>query len=268
MFMAGFLPGALVGGALMLTCYFIARKNGYKGSDKIYTGKEIITIIGRNFFSLLAPVVILGGIYSGVFTPVEASAVAVFYALFVSTVINKKLTWRGLAEGIKLTNITSATSMIIVGVSTLFGRFLTLYDVPQTVAQTILSISDSPFIVLLMISILLFFLGMFMETLSTIVILVPILLPVILQLGIDPVHFGIIWVLTNEVALLSPPLGANVFIAMTISGLSLEETTKGALPFMLVLIIVCIVMLLMEDISLFLPRLIGGYQGFISLIHF
>jgi len=158
--------------------------------------------------------------------------------------------------------------MIIVGVSTLFGRFLTLYDVPQTVAQTILSISDSPFIVLLMISILLFFLGMFMETLSTIVILVPILLPVILQLGIDPVHFGIIWVLTNEVALLSPPLGANVFIAMTISGLSLEETTKGALPFMLVLIIVCIVMLLMEDISLFLPRLIGGYQGFISLIHF
>ncbi|MDO7787592.1 TRAP transporter large permease [Desulforamulus aquiferis] len=261
LFMAGMLPGAIVGTALMLTCYFIARKRGYKGMDKTYTTKEIIQIFRQNIWSLMAPVIILGGIYSGIFTPVEASAVACFYALFVGRFILKKLTLQGLWDSIKLTNITSGTSMIIVGVSVLFGRFLTLYEVPQTVAAAMLSISNSPEVILLLICLMLFMLGMFMETLSTIVILVPILLPVIIQLGIDPVFFGILWVLTNEVALLTPPLGANVFIAMTIGKLSLEEASRGALPFMLVLVAITVAFIFMPDLILFVPRLLGNYAG-------
>lgn len=261
MFMAGMLPGFIVGAILMLTCYIIAKKRGYRGMEKTYTAKEIFVIFKNNIWSLLAPVIILGGIYAGVFTPVEASAIACFYALFVGKFIIKKLTLVDIWESIKLTNITSGTSMIIVGVSVLFGRFLTIYEVPQSVAGAMLSISSNPQIILLLICLLLFFLGMFMETLSTIVILVPILLPVITQLGIDPVYFGILWVLTNEVALLSPPLGANVFIAMTIANLSLEDATKGALPFMLVLVAVVIAFIFLPDVVLLLPRILGGYAG-------
>ncbi len=261
LFMAGMLPGFIVGMVLMLTAYVIARMRGYKGTDKIYTSKEIFEIFKANIWSLLAPIIILGGIYAGIFTPVEASAVACFYALFVGKFIIKKLTLNDIWESIKLTNITSGTSMIIVGVSMLFGRFLTIYEVPQHVAEAMLSISTNPQIILILICLLLFVLGMFMETLSTIVILVPILLPVITQLGIDPVYFGILWVITNEVALLTPPLGSNVFIAMTISKLSLEEVTKGALPFMLALVILVIIFIFCPDIILLLPRLLAGYTG-------
>lgn len=261
LFMAGILPGLIVGTVLLLTAYVIARKRGYKGSEKTYTAKEIIHILKENFWSLLAPVIILGGIYAGLFTPVEASAIACFYALLVGKFIIKKLTFKDIWESIKLTNITSGTSMIIVGVSVLFGRFLTIYEVPQAVAEAMLSLSSNPHVILFLIAILLFILGMFMETLSTIVILVPVLMPVVTQLGIDPVFFGILWVINNEVALLSPPLGANVFIAMTIGNLSLEEAVKGALPFMIVLVGIVLTFIFLPEIVLLLPRVLGGYGG-------
>ncbi len=261
MFMAGFIPGIVGGGILMLTAYTISKKRGYKPDPKIIPASEAVRTIVKNLPSLLTPVIILGGIYSGSFTPIEASAVAVFYALFVGFFINKELSFQGIYEALKITNITSGTSMIIVGVSILFGRFLTLYEVPQTVTLFFLSVSQDPIIILLLIALLLFILGMFMETLSTIVILVPILMPVVNALGIDPVHFGIMWIVTNQVALLTPPLGANLFIAMTLSNLSLEECAKGAFPFIIALLIFTLMVIFIPDISLILPKILTGYGG-------
>jgi C4-dicarboxylate transporter DctM subunit len=256
--MAGFVPGFIAGATLLFTAYLMARRAGFKGTAERYTLREKITCIRRSFWSLMAPVIILGVIYLGICTPVEASTVAVFYALFVGTFITKKLKWKEIWSSIKITNETLATLSIVVGVSILFGRFLTMYQVPQRLAGTMLSVSNEPYIIMLLIVLLLFFLGMFMETLATIVILAPILLPVVMKVGIDPYFFGIIWVMTNEVAMLSPPLGVNLFIAMSMADLSLEKVAKGALPFMIVLILLILILMKFPSVILFLPKLFNA----------
>lgn len=261
LFMAGFLPGFIVGGSLILTSYLIARKGGFKGSEEKYSCGEIARKVGRNVWALATPFIILGGIYGGIFTPVEASVIAVAYSLFVATVVNRSLTMRDIIDSIKMTNVTSATVIVVVGVSLLFGRFLSMYQVPTKLALLLTSISNDPFTVLMLIIAVLLFLGMFMETLSTIVILTPVLLPVVKQLGVDPVHFGIIFVLTNEVAFLSPPLGVNLFVAMKLSNLSLERVARGSMPFLLVIIACTVLMTRFPEITLLLPRLFMGYSG-------
>lgn len=259
LFLAGFVPGFLVGAVLMITAYTLARRAGYKASMHEYTVKDFLQAIKKNIWAMMTPVVILGGIYAGICTPVEASVIAVFYSFFVGVFINKQLNFKEFWESIKLTNMTSATIIIVVGVSVLFGRFLTMYQIPQLLANWMLSVSSDPYVIMAMIMILLFFLGMFMETLATIVILAPIFMPVIEKVGIDPVFFGIMWVMNNEVALLSPPLGVNLFIAMTLSGLSLERVARGAFPYMIVLVVLIMIMIAFPGIPLLLPRLLGGY---------
>lgn len=257
LFMAGFIPGAMVGAALIITAYIYARKRGYQGIEERYTLGEALRIVGRNVWALLAPVVILGGIYAGVFTPVEASMVAVFYALLVGTVINKKIKLPDIWEAIKMTNTTTGTVLIVVGVSVLFGRFVTMYQVPQRLAEAMLSLSTDPIVVMLLIAAFLFLLGMFMETLATIVIITPVVLPLITKLGIDPVHFGIFLVMTNEVAMLTPPLGVNLFVAMGLTNLSLEKMARAAFPYVIAVVICILLVIRFPQIPLFLPKLLG-----------
>jgi C4-dicarboxylate transporter DctM subunit len=261
LFMAGFIPGFLAGVVLMSTAYILARRSGYQGNLQQYTVAEFFQAVKKNIWAMMTPVVILGGIYAGICTPVEASVVAVFYAFFVGAFINKKLNFKEFWESVKLTNMTTATILIVVGVSVLFGRYLTIYQIPQKLAELMLSISSNPYPIMAMIMVLLFFLGMFMETLATIVILTPIFMPVIEKVGIDPVFFGIMWVMNNEVALLSPPLGVNLFVAMNLSGLSLEKVARGALPYMIVMVLLIMFLIAFPDIPLILPRMFGGYTG-------
>lgn len=259
LFTAGFVPGVLVGMCLMLTGYTIARRHGYQGTMHNYTLIEFRRAIVKNIWSLMAPVVILGGIYTGVCTPVEASVVAVWYALFVGFFITKKLSFKEVLNAMKLANISTGTILIVVGVSTIFGRFLTMYQIPQQLAASMMQITTNPVLILLLIAALLFFLGMFMETLATIVVLAPVFLPIITSVGIDPVFFGIFWVLTNEIALLTPPLGVNLFIAMNLSGLPLEKVARGAIPYVLLLILLVFFFILFPGVITFLPRLLGMY---------
>jgi len=190
---------------------------------------------------------------------VEASVVAVIYALFVGLIITKELNFKNIIESLNLTNHTTAIMVIVVGVSSLFGRFLTLYKVPQKLAELLLGITDSPQLVLGMIIFMLFILGMFMDTLATIVILAPILIPVVVQFGIDPIFFGILWVMANEVALLTPPLGPNVFIAMSLTGISLERASKAVIPYTFALLItIFFIMFFGQDLVMFLPNLLGN----------
>ena len=257
LFTAGFVPGFVLG--LMLMAYFLARRAGFTGTVDEDKGAHFWPMFRKNFFSLMAPVIILGSIYAGICTPVEASVVAVFYALFVGTCITRELKIAQLWDAIKLTNVSAGSIIIVLGVSTLFGRILTMQRIPHQLANAMITLTDNPYVILVLIGLLLLFLGMFMETLATIVILAPIFLPLITKVGIDPVFFGIFWVITNEVALLSPPLGVNLFIAQNLSGISFERVAKGAFPYMMLIICFIIMLILWQDLPLWLPRLTGQY---------
>lgn len=258
LFMAGIIPGIIVGLMLILTAYVLARRAGYKASEKKYNVSDFFVCLRRSFWSLMSPVLVLGGIYAGIFTPVEASCVAVVYAIVIGAVVNRELKWRDFIQCVNNTNLVVSTMVIVVGVSVLFGRFLTMYQVPQKATYILLGLTEDPYMVLFLLVGFLFVLGMFMDTLATIVILGPILLPVITHFGIDPIFFGILWVMANEVALLSPPLGPNVFIAMNLTGISLERASKAIIPYTIVLIGIILLMVRFgEDLILFLPRLFG-----------
>ena len=259
LFTAGFVPGFLLGFMMMLMAYFLARRAGFTGTVDEDKDARFWPMFCKNFFSLMAPVIILGSIYAGICTPVEASVVAVFYALFVGTCITRELKIAQLWDAIKLTNVSAGSIIIVLGVSTLFGRILTMQRIPHQLANAMITLTDNPYVILVLIGLLLLFLGMFMETLATIVILAPIFLPLITKVGIDPVFFGIFWVITNEVALLSPPLGVNLFIAQNLSGISFERVAKGAFPYMMLIICFIIMLILWQDLPLWLPRLTGQY---------
>lgn len=256
LFMAGLIPGAMVGFVLGLTVYILARRQGLQGDPRTYTPREAVITVGRGFFSLMAPVIVLGGIYGGVFTPVEASVIAVLYAVLVGFTVTRQLSIPKIWEASRLTVATSGVVLIVVGVSILFGRFLTMHGIPQLVAQSVLGISENAILILLMLVLLLFFLGMFMETLATIVIIVPIVMPLLQEVGVHPIHFGILLVMSNEVALLSPPLGVNLFVAMGLTNLSLERMAVAVFPFILALVACVLLVLFFPEIALFLPNLL------------
>ena len=261
MFTAGFVPGFMVAFTMCFTAYLIARRKGFQGDPDAppFNFKEFCKAIYKSFFALATPFIILGSIYSGYATPVEASVVAILWALFVGIVINRclkpKHIYRALVEGV----ITCAVILLIVGASTLFGKILTYEQAPQRLTEIVLSISKSPELVLLMIIGVLYLLGMFMETLSTIIILVPVLLPMIHELGIDPIHFGVILVLTNETALLTPPLGVNIFVSSRIAGISVERNAVAVLPYLVALTLCILAITFFPIISTILPRLTLGY---------
>ncbi len=259
MFTAGFLPGFFVAACMMSTAYLIARKKGFKGDADTPPFKigTFMRVCGKSFFSLMTPVIILGSIYSGYATPVEASVVAVIYALLVGFVINRSLklkhVYAALLEGV----MTCGTVIIIVGSSTLFGKILTYEQAPLMLANAIFEFTHSPTVVLLLVIALLYLLGMFMETLSTLIILVPVLLPVIIQLGIDPIHFGVILVLTNETALLTPPLGVNIFVSSRIAGISVERNAVAVLPYVATLTFCVLTITFFPAIATWLPKVLG-----------
>jgi C4-dicarboxylate transporter DctM subunit len=256
LFIAGFIPGIIVGFGLMLVVYFVARRREYSGSEESYTLSQISSVVWNSKWALCAPVIILGGIYGGIFTPTEASVIAVIYAFFVGFFINRELSFVQIFESFKETIRIVGSFLLIIGTATLFGRFLALYQVPTKVAMLISSVSDNWIIVLMLINLLLLFLGMFMDTFATIIILTPILLPLVTKLGVDPIHFGIIIVLTSEIGFLTPPLGVNLFVACSLTNLSLEKLAKACLPFIVVFLLSVILITCLPQISMFLPNLI------------
>lgn len=262
MFTAGFIPGAFVAVTMMSTAYFLARRKGFKGDEsaQAFSLGAFLTACRKSFFALMTPVIILGSIYSGYATPVEASVVAIMYSLFVGFVVNRSLKVKHLYYALLEGALTCGTVLIIVGCSSLFGKILTYEQAPQKLTELIFNFTHNPMLVLVLIIALLYLLGMFMETLSTLIILVPVLLPVIIQLGIDPIHFGVILVLTNETALLTPPLGVNVFVSSRIAGISVERNAVAVLPYVAALTFCVLTIAFCPAIATWLPKLLG-YGG-------
>ncbi len=259
MFTAGFLPGFLVAFIMLTTAWIIAKKNGFQGDTDAppFSWRFFLRSCRKCFFALMTPFIILGSIYSGMATPVEASVVAIAWALFVGSVINRALKLQHIQKSLLEGAMICGGVLLIVGASTLFGKILTFEEAPQRMTAMVMEISRDPKVVLLMIIGVLYVLGMFMETLSTIIILAPVLLPMILELGIDPIHFGIVLIVTNNVAMLTPPLGVNLFVASRIAHLSVERISIAVIPYLIALTIAILILAFIPEISTWLPYTLG-----------
>ncbi|MCF7944148.1 MAG: TRAP transporter large permease [Spirochaetia bacterium] len=255
-FLAGILPGILVGISLMIYSYIISKKNDYKGEDKRYSFKEKLSVINEAKWSLLVPVIILGGIYGGIFTPTEAAAVAVIYGYIIGVFVYKEIKLVELPDVILRSGLITATVLVIIGTSAGFGRILTLERIPELIANFIVGVSSNKYIIFILINLLLLAVGTFMETLAAVIILTPILLPIVTALGMSPVQFGIIMVINLAIGFVTPPLGANLFVSCQISGVSFERISRSIVPFILVMVTALMLITFIPEISMFLPNLL------------
>jgi len=237
LFIAGIIPGILVGLSMMIWAYIYSKKKGYKGLDEPTSMKKIGKATWDAKWAMLIPIIILGGIYGGIFTPTEAAVVAVVYGLFAAMILYRELKIKDLAKVVTDSALTTATVLIIVGTANAFGRLLTIEQIPNQIAEGLLSVSTEPIVIILLITVLLLIVGMFMDTLAAIIILTPILLPIAIEIGYDPVHFGILMVVNLAIGFFTPPVGVNLFVASGISGVSIEALSRAVLPFLFAMLI-------------------------------
>ncbi|WP_286029316.1 TRAP transporter large permease [Anaerotignum lactatifermentans] len=257
LFLAGFIPGILIGLVLIVYSYFYARKAGYKGDTEPFSIGRALREVWRGKWALLSPVIILGGIYGGIFTPTEAAAVSVIYSLIIGLFVHRELNFKDMLEVTKRSCETTATILVVIGCATGFSKVLTLGRIPTTVATLLTTMTDSKVLILLLINLLLLLVGCFMETVCAIMILAPILFPVVTALGVDPIHFGIIMVTNLAIGFITPPLGVNLFVASRVGETTLDVVIKGIVPFLVLMIATLMLITYVPAISMFLPNLLG-----------
>lgn len=254
LFVGGIIPGILIGLGLMIPTYIISVKRNYpKGEKKSL--KEIWNSFMGAIWALLLTVLILYGILGGLFTPTEASIVAVIYAFIIGMFVYKELSLKDIPKIMLSTMTTTASIMLLVGFANLFGWILVSEQIPQMVADVILGISTNKIIVILLILALILFVGTFMETIAGLVILFPVLLPVATSVGMEPIHFGVTMVLAMVIGVVTPPVGVCLFVASQIGKVSMGTATRELLPFLLALIIVLLLVAFIPQLTLFLPSL-------------
>ena len=257
LFLAGIVPGIMVGGGLMLMISWMADKYDFPVATRRYSWPERGRASLKAFFPLMTPVIILGGILGGVFTPTEAAAVAVGYAIFIGLFVMKTLRLGDLADVLSRAAMTSAVVLLLVGAAMAFKTVVSLSHAPEMLAEMILSISDNPLILLFLINLLLFIVGMFLDAGPAIIILGPILGPIFISMGVDPVHFAIIMSVNLTVGLATPPMGLVLFVASSVSGERVENIARAIIPFLLVEIATIFLVTYIPAISMTIPRLTG-----------
>lgn len=238
LFTAGFLPGVMMGIALILVCWMVSKKNGYKGRGKRSSLKEIGKSFRDAVWAILSPVIILGGIYSGIFTPTEAAVVSVVYSFIVGVFVYKELDLKGGYKAFKDAVVVNGATTFMVGFSSVFAAFLTMAQIPNMIAEGITSITDNKFLILLIINLFLLVVGMFVDNIPATIILTPILLPICTAVGMDAVTFGIMLTMNLAIGFCSPPYGINLFVASSISKVSIEDLTRNIIKPLIGLLIV------------------------------
>ena len=257
LFIAGVGPGILIAGALMLYVWLYAKRHGYGKNDGV--GRlPVGTAFRRAWLALLMPVIILGGIYGGIFTPTEASAVAVVYALFVGIFVYRRLDLKTLSHTFHRSVISTAVIMFIIANAGVFGFLLNRAGIPQALGDWLGMLFSDKYAFLLGVNIALFLIGMFIETSASIVVLAPLLLPVAMQFGIDPAHFGVIMVVNLALGMVTPPFGVNLFAACTVAQISIERLIRSLVPFVLVTFGCLLIITYVPWISLFFKELVYG----------
>ncbi|NLE25752.1 MAG: TRAP transporter large permease [Clostridiaceae bacterium] len=257
LFIAGILPGIVSGLGLIIVAIIISKKKGYIDKLEKMALKQKLRIILEAIPAILMPVIILGGIYSGYFTPTEASCVAVVYGFIVSIVIYREITVKKLRDILTSSVITSAIVLFIIGTAANFASILIREGIPTTMANFIMGITDNPYLFLLVINVFLLIIGTFMETAAAIIILTPILAPIAVQLGVDPVHFGVIMIMNLAIGLCTPPVGINLYVASNIAKTKIDNMMKWLWPFLGVSIAALLLVTYIPQISLFLVKFLN-----------
>jgi C4-dicarboxylate transporter DctM subunit len=257
LFMAGVGPGIFLGCLFIITAVIYAKVKGFKGGT-VVPWKDRFVLLWKALPGLFMPFLILGGIYGGIFTPTEAAAVAVFFALFVGLFVYRDLKIRDIPKVFVRSAVMSAMILFIITNAMLFAFILTTEGIPSAIAAFIIKHAVTPWVFLLFVNILLYFVGDFMEPSAAILILAPLFLPIVLKLNIDPIHFGIIMTVNMEIGMITPPVGLNLFVASGISGLSLWDVFKGAAPFMIVMLTALLIITYIPSISLWFPKILYG----------
>jgi len=255
LFMAGIIPGLMIGFSLVVLTFFLAKKKGYQGVEKA-SWTERWKALRESFWALLMPIIILGGIYTGVFTPTESAVVAVVYACIVGFFIYKEINWTTFKKAVNETLVTSGMIMFIIANASIFSWVLTREQVPQKMAALFASFSADPFVFLLLCNIFLFFVGMFFDASPAIIVLAPILTPIALTFGVDPVHFGLIMTVNMAMGMITPPVGVNLFVACKIANISMESMMKDLIPFWLVIVANLLIITYFPQLSLWLPNIL------------
>ncbi|MCP8689507.1 TRAP transporter large permease [Marinobacterium sedimentorum] len=258
LFLAGVVPGVFLGLIFMVLARVMSRKFLLNENKKeSFSAQKVIYSFRESFWALLIPVIILGGIYGGIFTPTEAGAVAVLYSAICGLFIYKDIKIGDFKEILIKSSLTASTVLVLVVFSTAFGRIITIEQIPSQLAEIMLSLSDNPIVILLFVNALLLVVGMFMETISSIIILTPILLPVMVTLGVDPILFGVIMTVNLAIGFCTPPLGVNIFVASQISNTPIETISKRIIPFVISMLMVLMLVTFVPSFSLALPNLIN-----------
>ena len=254
LFMAGVVPGLMLGGMMILQTYVGAKKLGFKATTP-EPWSERVKKFGKAFWALLIVVVVIGGIYGGIFTPTEAAAASAIYALIISLFVYKDIKFKDLWDICLESAITTAMIFFIIANAFVFAYLLSTENIPQTIADSILAANIGKIGFLIIVNILLFIMGQFMEPSSVVMIMVPLLLPIATALGVDPVHFGILLIVNMEIGMITPPVGLNLFVASGLTGMNLKDVIVSCLPWTLTLFIGLILVTYIPEISLWLPNL-------------
>ena len=230
MFIAGIIPGIIIGIALMLVCYITARKRHYVSITERPKFSTVAKAFKEAIWALFVPIIILGGIYGGIFTPTEAAVVAVVYSIIIGKFIYKELDGKTLYECLRVSSLINGATEFMIGLSIAFGSYLAMAQIPAHIAAWMGGLSDSPIVLMMVINVFLLVLGCFVDNIAAVIILTPILLPVVKTIGIDPIHFGLIITVNLACGFISPPYGINLFVASAISGESIENISREILP--------------------------------------
>lgn len=241
LFKAGFIPGILLGVAILVYNYFVAKKNGWIGNGRRFNFRALWVSFKEAFWALLSPVIILGGIYSGYFTPTEAAAVSCVYTFIIGTFVYKEIRWQEFKDCMMDTIVVAGATTFAVGMATSFSYILTLEQIPVTVSSFVLSLTENKILILLAINLFLMVVGMFMDNICSCTILAPILLPVVASYGVDPVHFGIFMSMNLAIGFITPPYGANLFVGSAIGKIPFQRIVKWIWGFIAAAVIVLLV---------------------------
>lgn len=255
LFLAGILPGIFVGFFLIITAFVISVIRGYKG-ERFGTVREVWKAFKDAIWALLTPVIILGGIYGGVFTPTEAAAVGVAYGLFVGFVVYRTLALKDLYELLVEACVSSAVVMFVVAFAGIFSWAMMVVGVVERISQSVIALSSNPYAVIAMINVILVIAGMFIDAISIYYLLLPIFMPVMAHFGWDPVWFGIIMTLNLAIGQVTPPVAVNLYVGCNVAGISMEEISRAVIPFLVASILALVVLIYFPDITLWLPKLL------------
>ena len=258
LFKAGIIPGLAMGVALMIVCYVMAKKYGFKGETKKFSFKAVVKSFVDAIWALLSPVIILGGIYSGKFTPTEAAVISVVYSYIVGRFVYKELDNKGVYKALRDTIVINGSTTFMVGLSSAFAAYLSLTGIPRTLAAALIGVTDNKIILLILINVFLLVMGMFLDLTPAVLIFTPIFLPVVQSFGMNPIHFGIMMVMNLGIGNITPPVGSALFSGCSVADMDMEDMIKPILPFYAAIFVALMLVAYVPWFSMALPTLFGA----------